>query len=141
MTRCVISRVVEAKQVSLNPVNVSSVLNLDYEEDEEKLVFEARVKRPRLDQQIDWQWEEVDSSYYHNYCVFGLYPSSSIQKTRVHNISETYYHNYCVFGLYPSSSIQKTRVHNISETGSQSILALSKGPSRVSPPSPEDRNV
>jgi hypothetical protein len=94
----------EVKQVYLNPLNVSSVLNLEYEEDEEKLVFAARMKRHRLEQQIDWQWKEADSSY----CQ-----------------------NYWVFGLCPSSSILKTREHNISETESQSLLALSKGPNRV----------
>jgi hypothetical protein len=102
MTRYV-TTVVEVKQVSLNPLSVSSVLNLEYEENEEKLVFDARMKRHRLEQQIDWQWEEADSSYCQNYWVFGLCPSTSILKIE----------------------------HNISETGSQSLLAPSKGPNKV----------
>jgi hypothetical protein len=56
--------------------------------------------------------------------------------------------NYWVFGLCPSSSILKTRKHNVSETPSASILrwggrhlVLSKGPNKVGvSPSPEDEN-
>jgi hypothetical protein len=37
------------------------------------------------------------------------------------------YNNYWVFGLCPSSGIQKTREHKVSETGSVSVLRWGRG--------------
>jgi hypothetical protein len=43
--------------------SVSSELNSKNEETEEELVRDARTKRPRLQQQSNMQWENVDDSY------------------------------------------------------------------------------
>jgi hypothetical protein len=60
--KCVIT-MVEVKHVSPNAMSVYSKLNLENEESEKKLMFDARVKMPRLEQQNNLQWKEADGSY------------------------------------------------------------------------------
>jgi hypothetical protein len=43
--------------------SINSGINLENEESEEELMCAARVQRPTLEYQGDWQWGKVDSSY------------------------------------------------------------------------------
>jgi hypothetical protein len=43
--------------------SINSAINSENEESEEELRCAARVKRPTLEYQGDWQWGKVDNSY------------------------------------------------------------------------------